>query len=86
MRRWTMLMVALAAVVAFGTSGHAQTPSSSGDKMEKDKMTEKGKSMEKDTMTEKGKMTETGKMIEKGKAMGKDTMMDKKDDKMMDKK
>ena len=45
MRRLTMLAVALGFVMAFGTSGYAQTPS--GDKMEKDKMTEKGKMMDK---------------------------------------
>jgi hypothetical protein len=76
MRRLTMLAVALGFVMAFGTSGYAQTPS--GDKMEKDKMTEKGKMMDK----------KDDKMMEKGKMMDKkdDKMMDKKDDKMMDKK
>jgi hypothetical protein len=47
MRRLTMLAVALGFVMAFGTGGYAQTPSGSGDKMEKDKMMEKGKMMDK---------------------------------------
>ena len=78
MRRLTMLAVALGFVMAFGTGGYAQTPSGSGDKMEKDKMMEKGKMMDK----------KDDKMMEKGKMMDKkdDKMMDKKDDKMMDKK
>ena len=41
MRRLTMLAVALGFVMAFGTGGYAQTPSSSGDKMDKDKMMDK---------------------------------------------
>ena len=41
MRRWTMLVVALGFVMAFGTGGYAQTPSGSGDKMDKDKMMDK---------------------------------------------
>ena len=73
MRRWTMLVVALVCVIAFGTVGYAQTPSGSGDKMDKDKMMDKGTMMDKDKMMDK-------------KTMEKDTMMDKKDDKMMDKK
>ena len=47
MRRLTMLVVALGFVLAFGTGGYAQTPSGSGDKMEKDKMMEKDKTMDK---------------------------------------
>ena len=76
MRRLTMLMVALGFVLAFGTGVYAQMPSSSGDKMDKDKMMDKGKAMDKDKMMDKGKM-----MDKKD-----DKMMDKKDDKMMDKK
>ena len=41
MRRLTMLVVALGFVMAFGTGGYAQTPSGSGDKMDKDKMMDK---------------------------------------------
>ncbi|HEV2055491.1 MAG TPA: hypothetical protein VGV06_10015 [Methylomirabilota bacterium] len=41
MRRWTMLVVALVLVMAFGTGGCAQTPSGSGDMMDKDKMMDK---------------------------------------------
>jgi len=50
MRRWTMLMGALVCVMAFGTGGHAQTPSGSGDKMDKDKIMDKkdDKMMDKD--------------------------------------
>jgi hypothetical protein len=35
MRRLTMLVVALGFVMVFGTGGYAQTPSGSGDKMDK---------------------------------------------------
>jgi hypothetical protein len=41
MRRWTMLVIALVCVMAFETVGYAQTPSGSGDKMDKDKMMDK---------------------------------------------
>ncbi len=80
MRRWTMLVVALGFVLAFGTGGYAQTPSGTGDKMDKDKM------MGKDKMMDKDKTMGKDKMMDKDKMMGKDKMMDKKDDKMMDKK
>ena len=55
MRRWTMLVVALGFVMAFGTGGYAQTPSGSGDKMDKDKMMDKkdDKMMGKDKMMDK---------------------------------
>ena len=84
MRRWTMLVVALVCVIAFGTVGYAQTPSGSGDKMDKDKMMEKGTMTDKDKTMDK-KMTDTDKKMDK-KMMDKDKTMDKKDDKMMDKK
>jgi pentapeptide MXKDX repeat protein len=70
MRRVTMLVVALGFVMAFGTGVYAQTPSGSGDKMDK------GKTMEKDKM-DKDKMMDKGKAMEKDK-MDKDKMMDKK--------
>ena len=41
MRRWTTVAVALGFVMACGTGGYAQTPSGSGDKMDKDKMMQK---------------------------------------------
>jgi hypothetical protein len=62
MRRWTMLVVALGFVMAFGTGGYAQTPSGGGDKMDKDKMMDK----------------KDDKMMGKDKMMNKDKMMDKK--------
>jgi hypothetical protein len=86
MRRWTMLVIALVCVMAFETVGYAQTPSGSGDKMDKDKMMDKkdDKMMHKDKTMDK-KMTDTDTMMDK-KMMDKDKTMDKRDDKMMDKK
>ena len=86
MRRWTILPVALALIVAFGSAGYAQTPSG-GDKM-MDKKDDK--MMDKDKMKDKmdDKMMDKDKPMDKkdGKMSDKDKMMDKKDDKMMDKK
>ena len=84
MRQLTMLVVALGCVLALGTGGYAQTPSGTGDKMDKDKMMDKGKMTDKDKMMDKGKMTDKGKTMDKDKMMDKGKTMDK--DKMMDKK
>ncbi len=67
MRQWTIPVVALVMAMAVGSSAYAQAPSSSGDKMDKDKMMDK----------KDGKM---GDKMEKGKMMDKkdDKMMDKK--------
>src|SRR5690348_9853322 len=62
MRRSTMLVVALGFVMAFGTGVYAQTPSGTGDKMDKDKMMDKGKAMDKDKMMDKGKAMDKDKM------------------------
>lgn len=80
MRRWTTLVAAVGFVMACGTSGYAQTPSGSGDKMGQDKMIEKkdDKMMGQDQMMKDKKRHD--------KMMEKDQMQEKKDDKMMDKK
>jgi hypothetical protein len=84
--RWTILAMALAAVIAVGSGAGAQTPAMTDkDKMmEKDKMMDKSSAMP-DKMDagkmEKGAM-EKDKMMDKGMMQGKDGMKDS----MMEKK